>query len=128
MTSEDKLLKQRKACKRWRDKNKVREVARNRAWNLANPDKVRCAHFRARYGITFAGAKALLAEQGGACKICARPLTYEGTKGRDLPVLDHDHSTKKLRGVLCTPCNLMLGYAKDSPAVLRIAANYLEPL
>lgn len=126
MTKEEKLIKQRAYCKKWRDKNKGREVARHKVYVAANKDKVRCSHFRARYGITFLEAKDLLAAQGGACSICYRPLSYSGTKGRDLPVIDHDHLTGQLRGILCTPCNLLLGYGKDSPTVLRRAAAYLE--
>lgn len=47
-------------------------------------------------------------------------------------VFDHDHSCcvygciDCFRGFLCASCNHALGYAKDTPEVLRRLANYLE--
>mgnify|MGYP001576209901 CR=1 FL=1 len=40
--------------------------------------------------------------------------------------IDHNHTTGAVRGLLCTQCNVGVGMLKDSPAVLRAAANYLE--
>lgn len=42
------------------------------------------------------------------------------------PHIDHCHTTKTIRGLLCGPCNLLLGLAKDNPETLRNAADYLE--
>lgn len=39
---------------------------------------------------------------------------------------DHCHKSGKFRGWLCHTCNLALGYAKDSPVLLRKMAVYLE--
>ncbi len=39
---------------------------------------------------------------------------------------DHSHETGKFRGFLCRDCNLGLGRFKDSPVMLRRAADYLE--
>lgn len=51
-----------------------------------------------------------------SCTIC-------GDNG-DL-VVDHDHSTKKIRGVLCNKCNKGLGLFRDSPDLLEYARIYL---
>lgn len=68
----------------------------------------------------------MLAEQGGACGICGGSELWENHRTRrDGWHIDHDHSTGKVRGVLCPPCNLMIGYARDNPAVLAAAINYL---
>jgi hypothetical protein len=84
--------------------------ARQRNWQML--------HY---YGIDQKEFDRMLAEQGGKCKICkdANP----GTKGW---ALDHNHTTKEVRGILCQACNKLLGFAKDNPAVLREAANYLD--
>lgn len=53
------------------------------------------------------------------CEICG-----------DLPLgklhLDHCHVRGVFRGWLCVNCNRALGYFKDNPVVLRLAADYLE--
>lgn len=75
-----------------------------------------------QYGLTLIGYFDLLRKQGGGCAICGPPSS---TGGRRLFV-DHCHETKVVRGLLCDTCNLMIGYAKDSPDILRVAAEYLE--
>jgi hypothetical protein len=67
--------------------------------------------------------------------ICSRPHTCEacGTaliRGIQLNrwslCVDHDHTTGKLRGLLCNRCNRCLGLFKESPVVLRTALCYLS--
>ena len=56
------------------------------------------------------------------CHSCGK--TEEENK-RKLSV-DHDHSTGKVRGILCTNCNLILGRANDSIGLLKNLIYYLE--
>jgi len=41
-------------------------------------------------------------------------------------VLDHDHKTNALRGMLCSECNFGLGKFKDDEALMKKAIWYLE--
>jgi hypothetical protein len=41
-------------------------------------------------------------------------------------VIDHDHVTGEVRGLLCNNCNWLLGHAKDSKTTLFSAILYLE--
>jgi len=76
-------------------------------------------HLTNAYGITLEDYDALLATQGGVCVIC-----HNGT---DEPLhVDHDHTTGKVRGLLCSNCNTGIGLLKDDPVRLRAAADYLE--
>lgn len=65
--------------------------------------------------------------QGNRCAICGnRPdLSHPQKRYRRLHV-DHDHKTNTVRRLLCQHCNLMLGEARDNPAILRAGAEYLE--
>jgi len=65
---------------------------------------------------------ALLARQEGRCAICQ--TDQPGGKGSWH--VDHDHATGGVRGLLCSQCNLMLGHARDDPARLRAALEYLS--
>ncbi len=64
--------------------------------------------------------------QGGVCAICEQPETAQRSGRAKWLAVDHDHGTGAVRGLLCSNCNPMLGYAKDDPALLRAAASYLE--
>ena len=70
----------------------------------------------------------MLVEQNGVCAICRQPesRTWHGVKKQTDLAVDHCHETKRVRGLLCHKCNSILGYVKDSPVVLRTAADYLE--
>jgi Recombination endonuclease VII len=57
-------------------------------------------------GIT---AKSLYSAQEGKCSICKKPITLFD-KGYNM---DHDHSTEKLRGLLCCRCNIGMHYVDD---------------
>ena len=84
-----------------------------------------------RHGLGKAGITAILVGQRGGCAICGVP--YADIPGQRL-AMDHDHAHcpgKKgcpncIRGMLCNACNNMLRAAKDNPALLRKAANYLD--
>lgn len=41
-------------------------------------------------------------------------------------VVDHDHATGMVRGLLCYGCNAILGQAKDNVQTLRTLAQYVE--
>lgn len=90
----------------------------------ANSESLNASRRNKRYGITQEVFDAMLCQQFGKCLICE--VTLSGETKNTTPHVDHCHSTKKNRGILCSPCNLMLGNSKDSPAILRRAAEYLE--
>lgn len=78
----------------------------------------------AKYGLTEDQLMALVETQRGLCAICKDRLKFGiGAGGA---VIDHDHTTDKVRGILCTRCNVALGMLKDSPKNAISAAEYLE--
>jgi hypothetical protein len=75
-----------------------------------------------RYGLSGCDFTRLRIEQSDRCAICSGPAAVTGKT----PNIDHCHASGKVRGLLCTPCNLSLGYMRDDPDLLRAAALYLE--
>ncbi len=76
-----------------------------------------------RHSITQPEFDSMLAAQGGACKICGQALESSGRTGLHI---DHDHKTDKIRGLLCSSCNVGLGFFRDDPERLIAAINYLS--
>ena len=64
----------------------------------------------------------MLENQNYKCKIC---LADNKKYKRQLAV-DHCHTTGKIRGLLCTPCNISLGYINDNIQILHNMINYLK--
>lgn len=98
--------------------------------DLGQPKK-HCDHQCARRyhtlkqrGLTPADYEAMLAEQDGGCAICGT-TEPKGSYGKVFAI-DHCHATGKVRALLCAPCNQTLGFMRDDPALLRVAADYLE--
>lgn len=73
------------------------------------------------YGINLNDYNHLKNKQGRVCRICGKP----NTNGRVL-VVDHDHGTNEVRGLLCDKCNLAIGLLDDNPQILRTAIKYLD--
>lgn len=93
------------SIKAYREKNK------ERAQKL---DRIRWRKKKAEeYGLDLSTLPEVL-----ICEICS---TDEGRMA-----FDHNHTTGKFRGVLCTHCNVALGMAKDNPELLEKMAKYLR--
>ena len=77
-----------------------------------------------KYKITEQRYFEILEKQIGLCAICGSDSP--GRRGSKNFTVDHDHTTKEVRGLLCHSCNVMLGLAKDSIEVLEMAIKYLK--
>lgn len=106
-----KATRHREYCKRT-------NYHRSRYEKVAPAERER--HLVRKYGVTQADYERMLAEQSGCCAICKK------SQSRSLDV-DHCHKTGRVRGLLCTNCNRLVGHAGDSPEILRAAADYLVP-
>lgn len=87
------------------------DYAKQRNWMLKH-----------RYGTTQNDYDELLKQQNYHCAICdkdSREMTY-------LLHVDHCHTTHKVRGLLCSPCNTFLGVLKDDTSKIDKAIQYLK--
>jgi hypothetical protein len=104
----------------WYQQNQKGIRARKKAYREAHPEahalyERRC-NLKTKYGLTIEQYERLLHEQKGLCQICKIPGPL---------VIDHNHDTNKIRGLLCQNCNLLLGHAHDSTETLIAAIAYL---
>lgn len=113
--------KERAWAKKYRQERLERDPAEvRRQWSDATR--------KYKYGVTRAEYDALRERSGYCCECCGRHES-EMPKRKHMGIslhLDHDHKTKRVRGVLCFHCNAMLGHAQDSPEILEKAIAYLK--
>lgn len=127
----------RVANRNYYERHKEEEKARTTKWrkdNWAwwqnyceeNKDKRAAASRKHYYGITKEQFDEKMASQDSKCAICRREL--------ERPDLDHSHACcpskkscgKCIRGILCRPCNTLIGLAQESIEVLSNAIQYLK--
>ena len=84
--------------------------------------KARKWSYKRRYGITPTDYDLMLSDQNGVCKICG---SKDSKKGDHRFMVDHCHTTGKVRGLLCGPCNSAIGLLGDNISTLQNAINYL---
>lgn len=75
------------------------------------------------YGITIDEFTDEFKKQNGKCAICKNELLLYGFKSCHV---DHNHITKKFRGILCDYCNRGLGQFRENIEVLEAAIKYLS--
>lgn len=116
-------------------KNRARLNEKNKAWQRANPEKVRLYQKRSiernpnrlvnnrlksEYGISLKDYERMYLEQSGVCLICDNPCKLGKL------CVDHDHETKKVRGLLCRKCNTAIGLLGDKVKLVQRAVTYLK--
>ena len=82
-----------------------------------DPVKSRQVKLKYRYGLTFEAHAQMYANQDGKCAACGNAARL---------VIDHDHITGRVRGLLCNLCNYGIGQFRDDPIALDLAAAYLR--
>lgn len=75
------------------------------------------------YGMTLEEYQQRLTDQNGLCAICG---TDQPRGPANVLAVDHDHKTKKVRGLLCQTCNTGLGLFADDVSLLASAIQYLS--
>lgn len=85
------------------------------------------AYLKRTYGISFRTYRLMLEDQKGLCKICgSEGFIMNKDRHKMKLVIDHCHTTGKVRGLLCHNCNRALGLFQDSTDNLKRAIDYLN--
>ena len=119
------------------------DKAKGKAWNIANPDKVkdrvrrwqsynpkkiRNNYLKSKYNLSIEQYGQLLIIQHCVCAICNKSEIVKDARSgklKDLAV-DHCHETGKIRGLLCDRCNRGIGLLQDNFEITQSATNYLK--
>ncbi len=96
--------------KEYRRKNKKDEKESNRLYQK-----------KTKYGLNAEEYYNMFESQNNKCAICGEEFSDSNRA-----FVDHCHKTNKVRGLLCTRCNSLLGMAKDNIETLQNAINYLS--
>lgn len=67
---------------------------------------------------------ALIEKQKRRCALCLS--SFKDSEERFMMVVDHNHATGKVRGILCYKCNNGLGQFNDDVFLLRNAIEYIK--
>lgn len=94
-----------------------------RSYRKQEPRRVLATKLRREYGISLEQYDDLLAAQGGRCGACSR--TEPGGVSNQWHV-DHEHTTRAVRGLLCHFCNTGIGLLGDDLEGLLRAVDYLK--
>lgn len=98
-------------------KNREQHCATLRKCYAKNRHKWVERRLMATYGITLKQYNQLVEKQKELCLICSKKSKL---------FIDHSHITGKVRGLLCSPCNLALGGFNDDKEIIANAVRYLE--
>ena len=83
-----------------------------RQWYKENQNRI----VRSKYDLSLKQYDEMCARQDGLCAIC---------KSKKQLVIDHDHKTGRVRGLLCKGCNSGIGLMRDGE-LFASAAAYLS--
>ena len=109
--------RQCKECRRQRGKAWLKNKSIDKQFNATRKARRAATYRRTTYGLTGSEFNAMLEKQQGVCAICRQVQSL---------VVDHDHSTGKVRGLLCGKCNRGLGLFNDNPRTLKDATRYVR--
>lgn len=68
----------------------------------------------------------LFAAQEHRCAICRKGLVLFAEALSEAPVVDHDHETGAVRGIVCRGCNTAVGYIEKDRVRTRRVLGYLK--
>jgi recombination endonuclease VII len=105
-------------------------IERKKKWKVFTSERLPTNVFlwlvliRSKYGLSHKDWTKLVLRSNGYCEMCNKPF-----KNARQCCIDHDHKTGKVRGLLCTGCNLKLGLLESFGSIanfLTVVQKYLS--
>lgn len=129
-TPEEKLKARREASLRYAQKPEAKIKAKERHDRIKGTEGFKrmskTQRLQRSFRMSLDDYETLVSDQNGACALCLIKLGPWGNRSGMSPVVDHNHITGKVRGVLHRKCNSAIGFLGDSADMARLAASYLE--
>ena len=107
-----------------KEKAQMKEYAKNNPSKISEPSaraKQRDKRLQKTFGISSSEYDSILVAQNGLCAICNQPNQTQYPLA-----VDHDHTTGKVRELLCLRCNTGLGLAFENITILTAMIMYLQ--
>jgi uncharacterized Zn finger protein (UPF0148 family) len=121
--------------KKWKSNPEVQQHLRTYAreyrknWRNTKYKNYLDISLRTKYNLTLEQFDSMFKKQNGKCAICGFQFVdwkTPTTKGKKDIHVDHNHSTNKVRGLLCSRCNVGIGLLKENISILQSAIKYLS--
>ena len=96
--------------------------------NEANKEKRRHQQLSRLFNITIEDYNLMLLKQNNVCFICEKPQSkfQKGSNKTRALAVDHNHSTGKVRSLLCTSCNTAIGLLQENIPIIQKVIDYLR--
>lgn len=122
----DKKSKQLEYQKKWYSLNKEY----HKEYREKNKEKVKNTRLLIKYGISLETYNAMVLQQKQQCACCGVSVSTLSEQYPDSPhgslVVDHDHETGKVRELLCSKCNTLVGYLEKRKELIPKAYEYIN--
>lgn len=105
---------------RERNPEKIKQIRKTSNERHLTPTKKFNYRLRSVYNLSRAEFDNLYDKQKGKCKLCRKKIKVSKSVH-----IDHNHKNGKIRGLLCSKCNLGLGHFQDNAEVLLRASKYI---
>jgi hypothetical protein len=102
-----------------------RENARKNRAKLTQEERM-CRSYRKNYKLTLEQITKKFEEQDYKCGCCSQPVELFTDCREVKGVVDHCHTTGKIRDILCITCNVTLGLVYENRLTLQQMDKYLE--
>lgn len=93
-------------------------IRRQRMCRSCFTAKKRAEKLNHRYNISLEDYDSLKTQQKAVCAICKKHKKL---------LVDHDHNTGVVRGLLCHSCNVALGFLDENPTFINNMLDYIKP-
>jgi len=112
--------------KAWREseKGKAYQKEYQKSWRESSKGKEN--YLKKKYNLTIEEYDKMVKKQNNKCAICGNCETTKRNRKTNVLVVDHNHKTGKVRGLLCRDCNLTLGHLNEDIFILKNCIKYLE--